>query len=514
MLDKIKSFFGVAVNAANLPDPAPIKVRGRQQLSVPSYLTSANASSRSVLPRDDRRLLNTDITGYRQTSRDSRDAVRNFVAASPDLSSAVFNYLRLAISRRYTAVARNMDGTINPDATATLQQIITRFNYLGAYDQGFSTSATLRSVSEQLGKELLLYGACGVEVVLDKALTPAKLQPISVTQIEFYPDGKGVRPVQRLGQDEINLDVPTFIYASLDQDLLNPYAVSPLEPALQPTLFGQEFMNDIRRIVKRVLHPRLKVTIDEAKFRANLPSEIQHDPDKLNSYMAGFVADIENRVNNLAPEDALIYFDTIGIEYESRGNESLSTEYEVLQALIDGKMATGAKAMPAILGHGTQSSNIASTETMLQLQSVYGAVQSKLNEVYSRAFTVALRVLGVDCYVEFEYEAISLRPDGELESFKQTQQARVLELLSLGLITDEEASIQLTGHLPPAGYKPLSGTMFKSAQGIADANPNGESNNGSTLNQNLNSDMPAQGRGQNRKANPVKAEVDNVAYLV
>lgn len=120
--------------------------------------------------------------------------------------------------------------------------------------------------------------------------------------------------------------------------------------------------------------------------------------------------------------------------------------------------------------------------------------------------------MGLNVYVEFEYEPVNLRPEQELEAFKQTHQARVLELLSLGLLSDEEASIRLTGHLPPKGYKSLSGTFFKSAQALGDPNPNGESNNGSTLNQNLNSDAPSQGRGQNRRANPVRAEA-NVTFI-
>ena len=82
-----------------------------------------------------------------------------------------------------------------------------------------------------------------------------------------------------------------------------------------------------------------------------------------------------------------------------------------------------------------------------------------------------------------------------------------MELLSLGLLADDEACLELTGHLPPDGYQPLSGTMFKVALPQDNANPNGETNNGSTLNQNLNSDAPKGVKGQNKKRDPVKADV-------
>jgi len=114
----------------------------------------------------------------------------------------------------------------------------------------------------------------------------------------------------------------------------------------------------------------------------------------------------------------------------------------------------------------------------------------KLNEIYSRALTIAVRILGQDCYVEFEYAEIELKPDSELEAYKAMKQARILELLSLGLITDEEASLKLTGNLQPAGYKPLMGTMFKTAKADTGGNPD---SNTSAMDKTLTSDTPPLG---------------------
>ena len=111
----------------------------------------------------------------------------------------------------------------------------------------------------------------------------------------------------------------------------------------------------------------------------------------------------------------------------------------------------------------------------------------KLNEAYSRALTIATRLLGQDVYVEFKYAALDLRPDAELEAYKAMKQSRVLEQLSLGLISDEEASVMLTGNLPPAGYKPLTGTMFKTP-GQNNANPDSGT---SALKQKTTPDTPA-----------------------
>lgn len=498
MFDKLRSFFGRSVveeAATQLKPPAPPKVKSRDALTYPSFFTSTKMA-KEALRRTDRNLTNTDTLTKRSGS--TLKVTRDFVAASPELSSAIYTGLRLGIPERYSAVAYNLDGSFNPEATNLLQQILTRFDVLGNYEDGFSGTWSIKSVSEALGREGLMYGAMACEIVLGKDRLPARLQPVSVTQIEFVPDNKILRPIQKIGQDEINLDVPTFFYISLDQDLLDPYSTSPIEPALKSVIFSESFINDLQRIMSRVIHPRQKVKIDEEKFRKHMSPEAQVDDEVARQEMASLISEIESKINNLQPEDALVYFDSLGFEVENSSGTGLSAEYEVLRDIANARLSSGAKTLPSVLGlsAGSSSSNIASTEAAIYLKSIDGAVRQKLNEIYSRMLTLCLRLFGLDVYAVFRYDTLSLRSEPELEAFLQTRQMRILEQLSLGLISDEEASLQLTGKLPPAGYKPLAGTMFhKNTSG--GAQPNEPSNSGSTFNQQSTSDAPTRGRGQN-----------------
>jgi len=64
------------------------------------------------------------------------------------------------------------------------------------------------------------------------------------------------------------------------------------------------------------------------------------------------------------------------------------------------------------------------------------------------------------------------------------------------MLSDEEASVMLTGNLPPAGAPKLSGTFFRA--GSTDPNAvdvaSAQSNTGAT-NQTLNSDSPQAPKG-------------------
>lgn len=509
MFETIKSIFRTATSTGKLDAAttlAPVdvpKVKPAQQ-SLPPYLRPTPMTS--VLPRTDRQVASTDITSFR-TNGTTASVIRDFAAASPDLSNAVATAVRTAITANYTAVSKNMDGTFNPEATALLQQLITRLNVVKSYSDGFSNINSIRDSSEAMGREIMIYGACACELVLDKSRLPLKIVPVSASTILFTQDNMGLKPSQLLQGVTIDLDIPTFFYSALDQDLLQPYATSPMEAAIGPVLFLEEFTKDVRRIIKRTIHPRLHVTIDEEKFRKNLPAEAQHDEEKMRAAMAKLVLDVETKVNDLSPEDALVYFDTLGFEYADHGNTGLASEYETIRSLAESKLATGAKTMPTILGHSAASANVASAETLLYIKHAEGAIQFKLNEIYSRVLTLAIRLFGFDCYVEFAYDRIDLRPDNELEAFRVMKQSRVLELLSLGLVSDDEACMSLMGSLAPVGMAPLSGTMFMSNSPGNTNGQNGATNNGSPMNQNLTPKTPTGGtRGSNTKSNPVKAK--------
>ena len=105
--------------------------------------------------------------------------------------------------------------------------------------------------------------------------------------------------------------------------------------------------------------------------------------------------------------------------------------------------------------------------------------------------TQAVRLMGNDVYVEFKYADLDLRPQAELEAFRAMKQSRILEQLSLGLITDEEACIQLTGNLPRDGHVPLAGTYFKSG-GLQVTNPTSNTSTMNVTEKTLDTGTPAQ----------------------
>ena len=483
--------------SSQLPPIDTPKTKGKQ-VSIPSFSTTAKPTD-AVLLKPDRRLASTDILTFRTRSSTS-ETIRELAVASPDLSAALNANLRLGIPEKYKLKAWNPDGSFNVDATRLAYQLVQRMDMIPDYSEGFNAVNSLRATSEALARDILLNGAMSMELVLDKSRLPTRFVPLSSTQILFYREDNFVRPIQRVAGNDFDLDQPTFFYLSLDQDLLSAYSTSPFEAAIQPVLADAEFTNDMRRVIKRSVHPRLEASIDVEELLKVVPPEIQADQELFKAYLLTVQGDIQSTVNGLQPEDALVHYSFIEMKYVEGGTGDTSNVYETLQDLVNAKLSTGAKTLPSVLGHGSGSQNVASSETLLAMKTADGMVRLKLNEMYSKAFTLAVRLFGQDVSVDFEYEAINLRPTLELEAFRSQEMSRILTLLSLGLVGDEEACIDLTGNLPPPGFKPLSGTQFSVTPAGPDQNAYSNTStggNGGGATQAITSKAPTSKRGGN-----------------
>jgi hypothetical protein len=460
--------------AAALPQLPPAKVKPKQQ-SLPGFKQRVDIYT-SLLPKGERRLAQTDALTYRNGAS-TKDVIKDLASSSPDLSATVNAYLRVGIPNDYTVIGRTADGLIDRDSTQLAQEILRRVTYLSDPSLGYNSLGSLEELSASLAKELLYYGSSGLELVLDKTRSPTRLSPIHTPTISYYEDKElgYVRPVQRIGGTEIDLDLPTVFIYNLDQSLLSPYSESPLEPAIQSVLADTDFLNSLRRVMRRAIHPRLKAKVLIDKILETMPPEISNDEDKRQAYLNGVISEIETVVNGLSPEDALVSYDTV--EYSNLGADgqadNVGATLKAVQDMLNSKLAAGAKTLPSVLGRGTGSGTASSIETMLFLKNA-NSVRVMLNTLYSRALTQAVRLYGKDVYVDFSYNELDMRPDTELEAYKAMKQSRLKELLSLGILSDDEFCVMLTGNLTPAGYVPKSGTMFMTAPAGAPANPSSQ----------------------------------------
>lgn len=426
--------------------------------------------------------FNTSLAGLRNSGK-TLEAIRTLARVHGDVSAAVAAVVRLANTELHMRVYSS-DHQLSPDGSNLLRSIVVRINNTFDYTGGYDDRMTLAGVKESLLRSIPLTGACALELVLDKTGMPFRFQPVSVESIQFKvtktalgATSNKIAPFQRSSKGVIDLDIPTFFYASLDQDLTSAYSASPLEPGLNTSFFHAETVDDIRRVVKRSGHSRLVVKLLSEKLINSAPLEVRSDPNKLADWVETARVAVKTEIEKLSPEAALVFFDTMDASYLN-SEIGASADYGPLMEVVDSILATSLKTPAAIVGKRTSggSQNTSSTESLLFIKTAEGLHQP-VESVLSRAMTLAVRLFGFDGYVVCKFAPIDLRPTIELEAFKSMEQTRVLEQLSLGFISDDEAAELLnTGPRAP-GAPTLSGTMFKEGSGQSNQtppNPNGD----------------------------------------
>lgn len=395
-------------------------------------------------------------------------AIRALARVNGMVSTAVQSYVSLAMSGYSVAGYESGTHLFSRDGTIVAETIIANMDTLNDYSAGYSDKRTVNQLLETLIKEVILTGECAGELVLNDQRLPDRIVPFATDEVEWtVKKDKRKFPTQRSqGGDDIPLDLPTVWIESLNKEATSVYARSMLESCLNTVYMFVEFLEDMSRVVRKSGHSRVvaKVIVEQAVTSA--PASVRQDPAKLTSYLAAVRDSAEDALKNMEPNDAIVSFDNI--EFAILSDSSAKSEYTDLLESLNGLVATSLKSMPSVLGLriGKGSQSLSNTETLLYLKQVEAA-RAPVEAIMSRALTLASRLIGSDIYVKFRFDPIDLRPSNEIEAHKAIKQSRILEQLSLGFLSDDEAAYQLGSGFRDTSMPELSGTMFREGNGIA-----------------------------------------------
>lgn len=432
----------------------------RKLLNKAKAATPASAVGKGqVIPVDNREVSTQDVRTYRSLSTTTA-AIRALARADGTVGTALHAAVQTANSGYKVQAYNTGTHQMDPAATRAVQTVIASLSTLYDYSKGFADKRGIDMVLEQALREVAETGAIAIEMPLNEQRLPDRLQVIDYSTLNWKSNGQGGRyPEQETGiGNPINLNIPTFWVSESHKPSNKVYANSMYESSLDNTFYFSEFIQDMRRVIRKAGSPRLIVILDLEKVVSSAPPEIKSDPEKLKAFLDRTKQDIEEQVSDMEPEDALVYYNVVEAKHLETNREK--ADYEALLNSLSGLLATSLKSHPSILGlriGGSQS--LSNTESLIYLK-IARSLQTPVEEVISRALTLAVRLYGIDAYCSFKFEPIELRPQSELAAFKSMERAGILELLSLGFYTDEEAGILLgTGERAP-GAPELSGTFF------------------------------------------------------
>lgn len=439
------------------------KIRGNDKgVSFPNLFNPSSTTSPLGLPRYNEHL--TDIYSSR-SSESSMQLISRLAKHDPDVSATIDSYLNLS-SKEPNFYVYDMEGNLDREGMKTLEQLILNLTSRYDYSDKFRLTKSLNDITSELKYSILTTGACGAELVFDKTLLPREFRIVDMTKIEWLSPSPGVyKPrLNAPGANQpIDLDIPNFFVSFYKQNPTEIYSYSPFVSCINTIAARQQIINDLYRVMQRtqLFGDRVDITVIEEAVAASAPAEFRADPSKLQTWKNEIFSKIRSDLAALRPGQAYVHTDAVKVDTVKDRGLASGTNVEDIIEVLNAQNQAALKIVPTLLGRGDGGVNTASTESRMFCLAV-DVLNKTVADFYSKAFSLAMLVVGYEGTVYCKFPAVELRPDLELEPQLTMKQSRLLQALSLGLITDDEYHIEMRGELPPDGLVQLSGTNFLS----------------------------------------------------
>lgn len=399
-------------------------------------------------------------------TKDSRTLIQEAFKSDPDVSAAVNAYLTTANT---DPMIRVLDENSNLDrgGYAVLQEIIKRITIPTTYD-GFSLKPGLRAICADMRYMALMRGGVAAELVYDRTYAPDEIRLVDLATIKWKEPKPGkYQPVQEVkGQVQpISLDVPTFFVSFFRRDPTKIYTNSHFVSVINTIAARQQVINDLYRILYVTGFPRIDISVLEEVVLNNAPADVKANAEAQKNWLRGQLQDIARQFGSLRADQAFIHFDSIKAQVINDRSPGAGIDISKVIDVLNAQNQAALKTMSTIIGRGESGVNTASVEARIFSMNA-DELNEPVAEILSRIFTFALATQGRPNYVEVRFRKVELRPTLELENQLTMRQSRLLQALSLGVISDDEFHMEMYGRHRPDYAPILSGTGFMAQQKI------------------------------------------------
>lgn len=307
----------------------------------------------------------------------------------------------------------------------------------------------------------LLRGAFVAELVLDEngrlPLNIATPDPFSVRFKPRRVEGVGIlhEPGQYQDGRWASIARETVVYNPIDPLPGSPYGRPVVAASLNIAISLIMILYDLRRVIAQQGWPRIDIEVKLESIMKAFPT-VASDPEKFNEYVSALVTEISSVYSDLEPDEAYIHTDDIQVNAPKgalagagvSGMGGINTIIEGLERIA----ARSMKLMPLLLGvQSSTTETNAIRQWQIQMASV-SSIQELLKDTVTKLLKLALECQGIRADVVFEF-----KPLGHGDAFKeaQTEQMQIANAKAkydAGWISQDEASIEVTG--TPADDEP------------------------------------------------------------
>ena len=221
-------------------------------------------------------------------------------------------------------------------------------------------------------------------------------------------DGEIIPVYVQRGQvsgDPFNLN--QFRYVGLDATVRDPHGRPWFLPALDTTVPQHELRNILQKIVKAFVFGRPIYKADWDRIAPNIPDRVKSVAD-LRTWMEEILAGVKSSIEAGGPDDSLVTWNFVDNGWVGPAGTGSPIRVAEAAAVYDTDQGSAVKTPLSLLGRSVGAALSTNTDVhYVNYVRRVEAIRATVVTLLEWLFTQVLRIWGVNCIAEIEYDQVS-----------------------------------------------------------------------------------------------------------
>lgn len=428
-----------------------------------------NGYSTSLSPRISR---TADVLKTLRRISDEATAVEYLKKVNPDVSMAVWNFVRLANQGNEMQFYSSDKKTRLANLESEWRDFASRINEI--------SNSGLDGLIDQFHYSSFLLGAMGVEVEVtpDRKeiydVYPVKPQTIEWELLEINGRKTWV-PYQWNMTEKVYLDKAhaNFFWVPADPDIGDPRGTLNMSPVLQAIDFQMQILQDLQAVLHHQGYPKNDISIALEQMMAICPPQIKNNALELEKWMDNQYNKIIEMLENMPPDGDYVHFDDMTVNMNQGANASRSLDVRAVSELVDTQTLSGLKQMAIFMNRNQGVTESWGTVQFRIFCSGIASCQRGSKRLIEEIARLWLRVKGYQAIPVFKHETIDWNSEEQRMTVKLLEQKfHAIAVLMKWETNDQAAQAVMKaeraiGDPPPDsirvsfGNSPSEGNYFK-----------------------------------------------------
>jgi hypothetical protein len=403
------------------------------------------------------------LSPYRSRTTDILEALRRYTEESeainflrkvtPDVSMAVWNFLRLANQGHEMHFYSLQDKNKRlPRAEAKWREFAERVGQI--------TNAGLDGVIDQLHSSAFLRGAMGIEAEVNQDRTDiVDVHPIIPQTIQWRLEeregvqgqGQGKRkvwiPYQQQSMKQVSLEPgeANFYWVPTDPDIDDPRGTLLLTPVLQSIDFQMQILQDLQSVLHHQGWPRNDIKIVLERIMQAMPPDVKGSAVKQKQWLKEKWDEIIDTFKKLEPDSDYVHFDDIEITMAQGANAGRSLDVRAITELVDTQTLSGAKQMAIFMNRNQGVTESWGTVQFRIFVSGIVSIQRGSKRIMEEIARLWLRVQGMQGTPVFTHNTIDWESEEQRMTVRLMEQQFYAIAQLMGWISADQAAQEVVG---------------------------------------------------------------------